>query len=152
MPSLIKFEYLGSQLWDIGNDGCLFIENSVIETIDKFRQVNIEAPESGGLLSGYYKGKNLHIVNLTTPFPRDRCSRYRFERRDYKHVESAEYWYKASNGELNCLGEWHTHPEITPYPSTIDITAWRNFIKNRQNQRAIFLIAGINNFWIGEIK
>ncbi|MGO1232218.1 MAG: Mov34/MPN/PAD-1 family protein [Marinobacter sp.] len=50
---------------------------------------------------------------------------------------------------MNCLGEWHTHPERLPKPSDIDLHAWQAFNEGRRGQLAVFLIAGISEVWAG---
>ena len=88
MPSssINRFKRLGPQLWELGDGGYLFIEDTVLELIGRYRQHAYSAPEAGGFLAGFYKGLDLHVVNLTVPQSRDRRSRFRFNRLDPKHV------------------------------------------------------------------
>lgn len=154
MPSssINRFKRLSPQLWELGDGGYLFIEDTVLELIGRYRQHTHSAPEAGGFLAGFYKGLDLHVINLTVPQSRDRRSRFRFNRLDPKHVHQVKEWYKQSAGKINCLGEWHTHPESAPKPSGTDIKGWHLFNKDRNGQRAIFLIAGTESIWSGELK
>lgn len=136
----------------MSNGGHLYVEPSVLEVIGLYRQRFPAMLESGGFLAGYYKGNNLHITHLTEPQPKDKNGRYHFHRRDIKHVDQVTHWYKSSGGLINCLGEWHTHPESSPTPSGIDIGSWKKFIKRRQGQRAIFMIEGTQSAWAGELN
>lgn len=132
------------------NGGYLYIDDFVFDVINRFRQHALEAPESGGFLTGYYKGRDLHVINLTVPQRGDYSSRFRFSRRDPRHMKQVKQWYRESGCEINCLGEWHTHPEPSPTPSGIDSNSWRIFNKNRHGQKAVFLIAGTEGVWVGE--
>lgn len=133
----------------MNNGGYLHIDQKVIETINQYRQMENDTPESGGFLCGYYKGLNLHVVDLTVPQATDIQSRFIFNRRDPGHVQTVRQWYISSGGEINCLGEWHTHPEEIPTPSYIDRNGWKSFGVNRNGQQAVFLIAGTKDIWIG---
>jgi len=136
----------------MSNGGHLYIEPSVLLAIGSYRQHYAEVHESGGFLVGYYKGIDLHVSHITTPFSKDKCGRYYFHRRDSRHVKLVSQWYKDSDGQVNCLGEWHTHPEKFPTPSGIDISGWKKFVGNRRGQKAIFFIAGTHGYWTGELK
>lgn len=131
------------------NGGYFYIEKRVLEAIFQFKQVAQNISESGGLLAGYYKGNDLHVVNFTTPQVKDKKGRFHFHRRDLKHVNQVRQWYIQSGGSINCLGEWHTHPESYPSPSTIDTKGWKRFIKDRNGQQAVFVIIGLRDNWAG---
>lgn len=149
MSPLKCFKYESNQLWDMGDGGYIYIDSYVLETISSYLQHTLKAKEAGGFLAGYYKGKDIHVINLTVPMQDDMCGRRHFKRRDLAHVEQIKKWYGESKGEVNCLGEWHTHPESYPRPSSIDKNGWRIFNQSRQGQKAIFLIAGTLDVWVG---
>lgn len=150
MRRIVKHDVLGSGLWHAREHGHVYVEEKVLNVVDSYRQVKSSDKEAGGFLCGYYKGKDLHITELTTPKPKDIRGRYSFKRRDKGHVTDVTRWYKDSNGELNCLGEWHTHPERIPSPSSTDTSGWQLFNRNRNGQKSIFLIVGIDDLWLGE--
>lgn len=136
-------------LWQI-NSGCyLYIEQVVIDTISSFKQVSINSKEAGGLLIGYFKPPHLHVTNLTTPMPKDKASRTQYCREDIGHVKQLKSLYNTSHGKINLIGEWHTHPEKTPNPSSIDLNQWGKLQKARKNQLTICLILGTVDFWVG---
>jgi len=148
MQSINKF-CEKDRFWEMNNGGFLYIERPVLDVIERYRQYLPSDNESGGFLVGYYKNLHLHITGLTVPQPKDKSGRFHFHRRDLSHVEQVTKWYKESDGLINCLGEWHTHPESNPKPSHIDIKGWKTFIKNRTLQETIFMIAGTHGFWAG---
>jgi len=50
---------------------------------------------------------------------------------------------------MDYLGEWHTHPEHSPSPSTIDTHGWQR-ICNTRKMPMLFVIAGTQHrLWIG---
>jgi len=52
-----------------------------------------------------------------------------------------------SGGKLRYLGEWHTHPQIEPMPSEIDLTSLYEIAKT-SNDFCLLLIIGAINFEI----
>jgi integrative and conjugative element protein (TIGR02256 family) len=54
------------------------------------------------------------------------------------------------------LGEWHTHPELDPSPSSIDLAGWRNKLLFDQFDSDVlyFVIVGKEqiNAWQGNRK
>lgn len=138
------------EIWEISNSGYLYIEQVVIDTISSFKQIPIKSDEAGGLLIGHFKPPHLHITNLTTPMPKDKASRTQYCREDPGHVKRLKSLYNLSSGKLNLIGEWHTHPERTPTPSSIDLNQWRKLQKKWPGQVTIFLILGTTGFWVGD--
>ena len=151
MQSLRRFISRDEQLWDMGNGGHLYIDPNILDLIDRYRQRSELSPESGGFLTGYYKGNDLHVMDITVPQQGDCYGRNYFNRKDPEHVKKVKQWYIETGGEINCLGEWHTHPVTEPYPSGVDTAGWCKFNKNRDGQQAIFLIAGTKSIWVGEL-
>ncbi|AST88505.1 hypothetical protein HI806_21470 (plasmid) [Ralstonia solanacearum] len=130
-------------------DARVLIEPSVLATLMRFRQTSVAAPESGGILLGYRRGMHLHVSMMTTPQPGDIQHRYGFQRQAQKHQNIALEQWKAERETMDYIGEWHTHPESEPTPSSIDKREWRR-ICNARNEPMVFLIAGTRNvLWIG---
>jgi integrative and conjugative element protein (TIGR02256 family) len=51
--------------------------------------------------------------------------------------------------EGDYVGEWHTHPEDVPAPSTIDLQEWSIVMKRNPGKPMIFLIVGRKEEWFG---
>ena len=124
------------------------LNETVINELNKYRQTTPVAKESGGILLGARRGPHLEVVDLTTPFPRDIRKRTFFDRRDSRHNGYALKKWATNQRKIDYLGEWHTHPECIPSPSSLDIKEWRKLIPPR-NAQLVFLILGISDSWLG---
>ncbi|MFK2890821.1 Mov34/MPN/PAD-1 family protein [Dyella flagellata] len=125
------------------------IEPSVLEVLDQFRQDTTLKPESGGILLGYRRGLHLHIVEATRPMQDDRRSRFSFDRAPHGHRQVAMRRWQESNRQIDYLGEWHSHPESFPSPSSIDIRGWQALAAS-QGKPMLFIIVGNDTTdWFG---
>lgn len=133
----------------IDDRGKILIEPHVLELIHGYCQHETSRPESGGILLGYRRGNHLHIVAATTPQPDDQRMRFRFFRRDINHHKVAVRQWELSGKTLDYVGEWHTHPEPEPIPSSLDMSEWKKICRARQ-MSMVFLIAGWTGvIWLG---
>ncbi|MBF8742173.1 Mov34/MPN/PAD-1 family protein [Pseudomonas guariconensis] len=131
------------------SDRKILVEAEPLQTMDKYRQDRADKAEAGGILLGYRKGPYLHVVQATAPQITDQRSRYRFDRAAHYHQKIAMEQWRGSDSTIDYLGEWHTHPEIKPSPSNIDIGEWSKVIK-RQSKPMMFLILGLSgDTWVG---
>ncbi|MBU7440264.1 Mov34/MPN/PAD-1 family protein [Paraburkholderia fungorum] len=71
------------------------------------------------LLSRIARGS---VVSTSTSSKRTRTS---FVRENFGHQEQAIELWKASRREVVYLGEWHSHPETRPSPSSVDVDKWQ---------------------------
>lgn len=133
----------------INDRGSILIEPQVVDLVSSYCQHQTGSLESGGILLGYRRGDHLHIVEATTPQPDDKRMRFRFFRRDYNHQKVAIRQWELSGNTMDYVGEWHTHPETEPTPSSLDMTEWTKICCVRQASM-VFLIAGwTDTFWLG---
>ena len=117
-------------------DGYLLFQAPALKTFDRYRQTTWYSTEAGGVLLGYVRGEHLDIVFATPPQARDVRRRTGYERNDSAHQAIADRMWQESSGEIRYLGEWHTHPEDSPSPSSVDIDGWRQRASARQDTRA----------------
>jgi integrative and conjugative element protein (TIGR02256 family) len=130
--------------------GFVLIEPEVLRAIDPFRQRSSQAPEAGGILIGYRRADHLHIIEATVPGPGDIGTRISFHRDDLSHQRRASARWQDSHGYLDYLGEWHTHPEMSPSPSSTDRRAWQEVVARHPTEVFVFAILGIENgMWVG---
>ncbi|SFI37652.1 integrative and conjugative element protein, VC0181 family [Collimonas sp. OK307] len=127
----------------------ILVEPAVLDMIFGFRQNAAHKTEAGGILLGFRRGDHLHIVEATTPQPADRRSLFRFFRRDRYHQSVALKRWKESNAMVDYLGEWHTHPEVRPTPSFLDMSEWIQICR-REPLPMVFIIVGMDSsLWVG---
>jgi integrative and conjugative element protein (TIGR02256 family) len=122
---------------------------TVVATIDRHSRPSAQYREAGGILVGSYRGIHLKVTNCTTPLPSDRRSRILFDRLDAGHQHFALERWKASRRVLTFVGEWHTHPEARPTPSSIDRRTWTRVAAGNRAGPTFFLIRGHDGWWAG---
>lgn len=121
----------------------------VISVFEAHVQRSTSDWESGGILLGTVHGPHLELVHATPPFSTDRRTRYSFDRDSPGHTEIANKLWYESNGIVRYVGEWHTHPEIIPLPSNIDLSEWKKSATKRADGRPLLgLIVGTKGIYI----
>lgn len=100
--------------------------------------------ESGGILVGTRKpGTLLTVTDVTSPQKSDRRLPFRFRRSPTGHQKIMDALWEESGYEKMYLGEWHTHREPRPTPSSVDTSGWKRLAKSKQNTPwMLFLILG----------
>ncbi|MNK11142.1 Mov34/MPN/PAD-1 family protein [compost metagenome] len=116
------------------------LQENVLETMSAHAQHRASDLEAGGILLGAVRGNNLEITFATTPVASDSRHPYLFERKSDSHREIAELLWLRSGGTIRYLGEWHTHPQDHPKPSSIDISEWRILVNKRVDKRPVLAI------------
>ena len=108
------------------------------------RQTVATASESFGVLMGTTSvdRREIWIETVTTPMPRDRCSRFSFALRDPGHQRAVSRKFASSAGRAIYLGTWHTHPEPVPTPSWIDLNDWVICLRANRGRPLAFAIVG----------
>lgn len=131
------------------SDGRILMESEPLAVINQYRQDNSRKPEAGGILLGYRRKEHLHIVLATVPQVGDRRRRFWFSRSSKLHHQVAVRKWEESDGTMDYLGEWHTHPEVSPTPSSLDLSEWRKICHKRSNSM-FFMILGLSGaLWVG---
>lgn len=142
---LIKFK--------INEQSLLDILDSPLKIIYRYRQINYDDCEAGGLVIGYENREtgNYTVVDMTLPGIHDLRSRVLFIRKDSNHIKVLEQ-LQLKGGYI---GTWHTHPQVDPTPSGTDIIDWKESMEvNNKTRYLVFIIAGTKQFrvWIGDCK
>ena len=110
--------------------------------------------EAGGILLGRFVIDNNDVIvdHITMPMIGDRRTRFGYFRSKLHQKRISEAW-AASRGTCNYLGEWHTHPEDEPAPSSHDFANWENKLATDKfdSDFLFFVIVGIArvNVWKG---
>ena len=89
---------------------------------------------------GTVHGVHLLINEATAPTKWDKRFRYLFERTPLGHASIALARWRASHGTVRYLGEWHTHPEDQPTPSSLDRSEWHRLAKERKDERPLLAV------------
>jgi len=131
----------------------IIIKKNVIKHITQYLQSSPWKKEAGGQLFGDFEGDKFVISIATGPRKTDFRSRFGYkpdtkeELLEIKQYQEMGKWF---------LGDWHTHPQKTPRPSSIDIkTAQKSYAKSHTILPGfLLLIAGrsSSNFYVGLVQ
>ncbi|MCG8986231.1 Mov34/MPN/PAD-1 family protein [Delftia acidovorans] len=97
-------------------------------------------PEAGGIILGTVHEQGILITKVTKPTRADCRMKYFFQRNETGHQMIARRNYDKSKGTVRYLGEWHTHPQDRPIPSTLDILEWKKLARKRADQRPLLTV------------
>ncbi len=112
--------------YPVGTSGqvLIFAEYVVLHFM-KYRQRYWFQREAGGQLFATFDGDRILVNDVTGPHRSDRRTRNSYIP-DPK-IEQAEIHERFSRG-LHYVGDWHTHPELTPSLSVTDKTSIRECV------------------------
>ncbi len=128
------------------NGGYVLIRISVLGVFNRFIQYPGKT-EAGGILLGSYRDNHIEVVSATPPSPKDIRRPLRYIRRCPSHKTYAFGEWKRSNHLVTYIGEWHTHPENVPTPSSIDYDNWEKLLPRND---LVLCIQGLSDLWVGE--
>ncbi len=138
--------------------GFLVLPVKILNKMRNHAQISTNKFEAGGLILGALRQKkegeffslssppHIEITDVSEPSLKDIRTRFSFVRKDRHHREVVKKAKISSNNNIDYLGEWHTHPEANPTPSSVDIFHWKRNLKGRH---AVLVIIGIKSVWIG---
>lgn len=135
--------------------GRLHLGPKALSALLQYRQLGPDDTEAGGVLLGRYLIGTCDVVvdQVTEPMPGDRRTRASFHRHHAGHQAAIDRAWTASGSRFAWLGEWHTHPELTPTPSPTDRRDWRRRLQRDVFEESLFfLIVGIEviSAWEGK--
>ncbi len=128
----------------------IHVYEEVLSILDKYKQ-NKNQNESGGIILGYVcENYNIYISKISQPNAFDKATRYSFERNKKFAQKIVNSEFYKSDGKVIYLGEWHTHPELHPSPSFVDIKMIKQQYKdNKINEDfLILLIQGLGSLYL----
>lgn len=124
----------------------LKLDEAVVEVLLSHAQRDPNAMEAGGVLMGrHIRGtRDVVVDSVTTPMRGDRRSRFSFHRSRRPHQHALDETWKLSEGTCVYMGEWHTHPESYPNPSSVDLADWRKRLRRDEvdSESLFFVIVG----------
>jgi integrative and conjugative element protein (TIGR02256 family) len=120
-----------------GGPGIL-VADRVLATLLRHRQSTPGAMEAGGQLFARFDGTETNVVEATGPTPFDHRGRFFFHpSRLFQRLEIRNCYKKG----LHFVGDWHTHPQSYPRPSSEDRKSIHDcFLKSRHDLLAFVLI------------
>lgn len=101
----------------------IIIKEQVVDDIRKYYWLNIKY-ETGGILLGKFnrESKSIEIseiyelkINFFSKVLYKRCAK--------KAQKIIDKRWKETQGTINYIGEWHTHPNMLALPSKVDINS-----------------------------
>lgn len=102
---------------------------------EKHRQRGWRHREIGGQLFARFKDETVFIELATVV----RGGRFRFAFQPDRHAEQVEIEQYFAKG-LHYVGDWHTHPEAAPQPSTPDVVKMRGIFTESEHQLPFMLM------------
>lgn len=145
---MTRKEFLGDRLIFAQVRGGRFqIGLSALVMMRSYVQDAPEKAEAGGILLGRHilGSDDIIVDDITTPMSDDQRSRFQFFRARRQHQEAIDRAWEKSSGTCTYLGEWHTHPELSPIPSFIDRLHWQQkLVRDRFDEPIFFVIVGIS--------
>lgn len=129
------------------NGPIIDITPNVIEQACIYLQKNIHDCEAGGYLVGFENSKtsNITINGISLPNEDDERSRMFCK---LKSVVHKLFLSHQKNQHNYYMGNWHTHPQAYPLPSSIDYNDWTETLKldKTGSNYAFFIIFGTEEF------
>ena len=129
------------------SSGLVLIEEEVVDSLNRWRQIGNQS-EAGGILIGYRRPPHIHVIACTTPFTKDRRSKFGFLRRDPRHEYIARKYWSDTRGHAYYLGDWHTHPVAIPSPSLVDHKGWKKLMNSNLGPGLLFVIIGQSHWYV----
>lgn len=118
------------------------LSNSVTQVLARYRQRFPRQTEAGGILLGRRRGNHIEVVEATEPTPFDRRSTYLWERDRFGHAQAAARAWRLSACTVDYVGEWHTHLQRVPLPSSLDRREWHKLALARPKTTLLAIIVG----------
>lgn len=97
--------------------------------------------ESGGVLLGWRRGNSTVVAVALGPGPAALHGRYLFVPDDNWDTEQVKNAFAKSGGDLNYLGDWHSHPNGTAETSSKDKSTLTR-IARRIGKATMIIVAG----------
>lgn len=125
---------------EFGNYSVEFCPN-IILIFERFKQTNWSKKEAGGILLGEEDGNKIKVTKATVPTRFDKRFNFLYIRQKDVAQLIVDYEFYNSNKKTIYLGEWHTHAQDIPQPSSQDIKMLQEqFFNNTLNVPLIILV------------
>lgn len=132
--------------------GSLVLHDGVLRLFDRFRQRRRWQREVGGQLFARFEGPATVIIEATAPSRFDLRLRTSFQ--PQRAAQQREIDNRFRRG-LHFVGDWHSHPELVPTPSSLDVASMKECLhRSRHELKALVLIIvgtqlSVESLWVG---
>lgn len=129
----------------------IIFNQEVLDTLLTYKQ-GYNGSETGGVLLGQiYTDGEIVVCRCSEPCVAGKADRMRFSRSSKTANKIINDAFEESNGTILYVGEWHTHPEPYPSPSTTDKTSIEEIYRtaNINNPNLIYVIVGDMDIFCG---
>ena len=128
------------------NLGVVEFTVDVLEYFSRYQQKCVKAKEAGGQLFWKLAAQgHRQLVLVTGPRKCDKRTRTSYKSDWRAEQREIDKLYKK---ELHWLGDWHTHPELIPKPSTVDIQTIKEVYSKTQYRGPgiLMVVVGTKDF------
>lgn len=96
--------------------------------------------ETGGAFMGNIKEGTIYVTKVIDGGPN--ASRSPVDFKCDLHYTDLQIDMHCANtgGEEYYVGEWHTHPQVNPYPSPVDINSFLNIAQSYSKPALLFIV------------
>lgn len=129
----------------------IIFKQEVLDTLLTYKQ-GYNGSETGGVLLGQiYTDGEIVVCRCSEPCVAGKADRMGFSRSSKTANKIINDAFEGSNGTILYVGEWHTHPEPYPSPSTTDKTSIEEIYRtaNINNPNLIYVIVGEMDIFCG---
>jgi integrative and conjugative element protein (TIGR02256 family) len=123
----------------------VWLSSRVLRSMSEFAG-DLSPLENGGILLGWRSGEDRVIVDLRGPGPRALHGRHCFLPDHEWQVEEINRAFEASRGDLDYLGDWHSHPDSVAEMSELDSETLLR-IARRVSAPLMLIVAGGGTDW-----
>jgi integrative and conjugative element protein (TIGR02256 family) len=109
----------------------------VLAHFQAHRQTGKATSEVGGQLFADIAGNEVRVVRATGPNTTDKRGWAWFNPDRRKQNSEIKQMFESG---LHFVGDWHTHPEETPTPSSLDLESMADCFRKSRHQLAAFLM------------
>jgi integrative and conjugative element protein (TIGR02256 family) len=91
-----------------------------LAVMEKYKQHGMFSLEAGGLLFAKIGRSEVEVLSITKPSLWDMRTRFGFRMNKKHRQKQIDKHYEQG---LHFIGQWHTHPEPWPKPSSVDLNS-----------------------------
>ncbi len=132
----------------------VWLSSHVMHSMGEYAR-NLSPLENGGILLGWRSGEDCIIVDLRGPGPLALHGRHCFLPDHNWQVSEIKSAFEASGGDLDYLGDWHSHPGGVAAMSDLDSATLLRMTRRVTAPLMLIVAGGVTNWtprcWKGHI-